>query len=123
MNARPNLKTARAYISGLGYYELYLNGEKTGDQVLDPAQTTYDVYSKYVIHDITGQLSEGSNAIGVVLGNGFYGQNVAFHPTALDYGPPLLKALFRLEYADGTIQEIITDESYIRLLKSWSLWL
>ena len=80
--AAPRL--ARAYVSGLGYHELHLNGAKVGDHVLDPITTTYDrdpefLYSDelhprvlYVVHDIAGQLREGPNAIGLMLGHGWY---------------------------------------------------
>ncbi len=59
-------------ICGLGYYELYLNGERVGEQVLDPVVTQYDKRVLYVTHDITHQLRAGVNTIGVILGNGWY---------------------------------------------------
>ncbi len=107
---RQGLKAARAYISGLGYYELTINGRKIGDHVLDPAQTNYDIYSKYVVFDISEGLSIGVNSLGVMLGNGFYGQTIAFPHSRLSYGKPLFKAIFRFEYEDGTIGELVTDE-------------
>ena len=48
-----NVKSAIAYVAGLGYYELYINGKKVGDLVLDPGQTDYDIFSLYVTYDIT----------------------------------------------------------------------
>ena len=65
-------RTARAYVAGLGYYELYLNGRKVGDHVLDPGFTRYDRRVLYVTYDVTEHLSSGSNVLGVVLGNGWY---------------------------------------------------
>jgi alpha-L-rhamnosidase len=77
-------RRARAYVSGLGYHELHLNGAKVGDHVLSPITTTYDrdpefLYSDelhprvlYVVHDVTDQVSEGPNAIGLMLGHGWY---------------------------------------------------
>ena len=62
------VKRARAYICGLGYYELRLNGEKAGTNVLDPAWTTYDKRVLYVTYDVTSLLRQGSNAVGVILG-------------------------------------------------------
>jgi alpha-L-rhamnosidase len=64
--------SARAYICGLGYYELYINGQKAGTNVLSPAFTKYDSTVLYDTHDITELLCDGENEIGVVLGNGFY---------------------------------------------------
>ena len=62
------LRRARALICGLGYYELYLNGERIGEQVLDPAQTDYDRRAFYVVHDVTSALHEGMNCVGVMPG-------------------------------------------------------
>lgn len=59
-------------LCGLGYYELYLNGRKVGDQVLDPVVTQYDQRVRYVVHDVADYLVPGRNVIGVVLGNGWY---------------------------------------------------
>src|SRR5947208_4260759 len=63
---------ARAYICGLGYYELRINGHKVGDNVLDPAWTTYDKRALYTTYDVTPYLKRGSNAVGVMLGDGWY---------------------------------------------------
>src|SRR2546427_8604904 len=63
---------ARAYICGLGYYELRINGREVGDNVLDPAWTTYDKRALYTTYDVTGYLKRGSNAVGVMLGDGWY---------------------------------------------------
>ncbi len=65
-------QSARIYLCGLGYYELHLNGAKVGDHVLDPAFTRYDRRALYVTYDVTRQLKRGPNALGVILGNGWY---------------------------------------------------
>ncbi len=69
------IASARLYISGLGYYEAFLNGKKVGDHILDPVKTRYDKQVKYVTYDVGEYLKEGNNAIGVVLGNGWYNQH------------------------------------------------
>jgi len=92
-----HLEKARIYISGLGYNELYLNGQKVGDQVLDPAQTNYDTYALYSTYDVTDQLKEGVNKIGVMLGDGWYNQDKAFG-IDLSYGNPVLICQVELEY-------------------------
>jgi alpha-L-rhamnosidase len=61
---------ARAYVTGLGFYELRLNGEKAGDQVLDPGWTAYAKRVLYSIIDVTALLREGPNAAGILLGSG-----------------------------------------------------
>ena len=62
----------RAAICGLGYYELFLNGRKVSENVLDPIVTQYDQRVRYVVHDVSGYLRAGENVIGVILGNGWY---------------------------------------------------
>ena len=65
-------KRAMAYVSGLGLFELYVNGNKIGNQVLSPGLTDYDKHVQYVTFDVTSQLNAGRNAIGLMLGNGRY---------------------------------------------------
>jgi alpha-L-rhamnosidase len=67
-----NVVRARAYIAGIGYYELRINGEKVGRNVLDPARTTYDKRVLYSTYDVTRRLRRGANAVGVRLGQGWY---------------------------------------------------
>ena len=64
--------SARILICGVGFYELYLNGEKVGNHVLDPAVTNYTRRLRYVVYDVTNLLHPGENVVGVVLGNGWY---------------------------------------------------
>ena len=64
------VKRATVYISGLGMYELYLNGKKIGDQVLAPNPTDYRKSFFYNTFDVTAQIKNGRNAIATVLGNG-----------------------------------------------------
>lgn len=108
------IKSARAYICGLGYYELYINGKKVGDHVLDPAPSNYDKQAYYVAYDVTGNLSSGKNTLGIILGNGFYGQNISWknNPEAdknLSFGAPAARMVVKVEYTDGTGQYIVTD--------------
>ena len=66
------LRSATAYISGLGYYELYLNGKKVGNHVLDPGFTDYSKRVPYVTYDVSDYLINGNNAIAVMLGGGWW---------------------------------------------------
>ena len=66
------VRRASVHVCGLGYYELYLNGEKVGDHVLDPTVTQYDRRARYVTYDAGTHLRQGMNAVGVMLGNGWY---------------------------------------------------
>jgi len=63
---------ATAFVCGLGHFELRLNGEKVGDDVLEPGWTNYAKTCLYVEHDVTQQLRAGHNTIDVLLGNGMY---------------------------------------------------
>ncbi len=67
-----NVVRARAYVAGIGYYELHVNGGKIGSNVLDPAWTTYDQRVLYTTYDVTAHLHRGRNAVGVMLGEGWY---------------------------------------------------
>jgi alpha-L-rhamnosidase len=99
----------------LGYSELYVNGVRVGDAVLDPGQTTYDVRAFYVTHDIIDQLKAGGrNAVGFMVGNGFFGQNHAhgYPADRLADGPPVVIAKIVVDYSDGTSQTIVTDGSW-----------
>ena len=106
------IKSAVAHISGLGYYELYLNGKKVGDHVLDPGQTNYEDYAFYVTYDITNQLKQGGNVTGVMLGDGWYNQNKVWGKNGLSYGNPLMICQLDVEYSDGSKAQIISDQSW-----------
>ncbi len=108
--AKP-IRKAMAYVCGLGYSEFYINGNKIGDNVLDPGQTNYGKHTLYVVHDVTKDLIQGKNALGVWLGNGFYGQNIGFGKK-FGYGQPSLRAKLFVEYEDGTTEEFGTNTSW-----------
>ncbi len=114
-NLDGQIKQARAYICGLGYYELYLNGGKIGDHVLDPGYTRYDRRALYVTYDVTNPLKRGANAIGVILGNGWYDCHTKavwkFHEAPWRAAPKLLLHL-RVDYTDGRSETIVSDESW-----------
>ena len=64
------MRRARLYVTGLGYYEAFLNGARVGDQVLDPGWTMYGKRVFYSTYDVTSQIRQGRNCVGVMLGNG-----------------------------------------------------
>lgn len=112
------IKQARLYISGLGYYEAYLNEKRIGDNVLDPGWTTYKKQVLYVTYDVTLLIRTGKNVAGIMLGNGWYnplplrlfGQYNLRH--VQDTGRPCVKAELHLEYFDGTREVIPTNEQW-----------
>jgi alpha-L-rhamnosidase len=106
------IQRAVAYFSGLGYGDLYLNGElidKT--RMLNPAQTNYEQYALYSAFDVTPELKESGNCLGVMLGEGFYGQNVAWGGWA-KYGDPIFILQMEIVYEDGYRQLVVSDESW-----------
>ncbi len=109
------IKRARVYICGLGYYELHINGKKIGDHLLDPGYTRYDRRALYVTYDVTDALQRGKNAVGVILGNGWYNVHTKavwnFHKAPWRSAPKLLMQVV-IEYAGGRIETIATDESW-----------
>ncbi|OQP63615.1 family 78 glycoside hydrolase catalytic domain [Niastella populi] len=107
------VKRATAFITGLGQYELHINGTKVGDQFMAPGWTNYDKRVLYNVLDVTSQLTNGNNAIGVMLGNGFYNvPNERYRKTLLAYGNPKMIMKLLVEYTDGTKSEVITDNSW-----------
>ncbi|MCD9021450.1 family 78 glycoside hydrolase catalytic domain [Cohnella silvisoli] len=111
-SAQSAIITARAYVCGLGYYELYLNGHKVGDHVLDPSQTDYEERVMYVTYDVTEMLLPGNNAVGIMLGDGWYHQHRVWYGWMI-YGIPSLIFQMELEYTDGSRARIVSDESWM----------
>jgi alpha-L-rhamnosidase len=114
--AQPVAK-ARLYISGLGYYEARLNGEKIGDRVLDPGWTDYEKTVLYSTFDVTKYLQLGENALGVLLGTGRFAPPmnvVENNPMSLkSYGTqPCVLAQLNITLADGATLHISTDTNW-----------
>ena len=112
-NIHKTITSARAYVSGLGYNEFYINGKLMGNAVLRPGQTSYNKRAYYEIYDIDSALNSGQNTIAFMLGNGFYGQNLAFGVASLQYGQPRLKCLLSITYDDGSIENIVSDTTWL----------
>ncbi len=116
---RNGSRRAIVYISGLGLFDLYLNGHKVGDDVLEPGWTNYRKTCLYLAYDVTKLLRPGPNAIAVMLGNGMYnvvqgGRYVKFTGS---FGPPKVILQLDIAYRDGTSQRVVTDGSW-RVLPS-----
>ncbi|RYG33625.1 alpha-rhamnosidase [bacterium] len=109
------IKRARAYVCGLGYYELRINGRKVGDHVLDPGFTRFDKRALYSTYDVTKALKSGENAFGLVLGNGWYNVQplaVWFFEKAPWRASPKVMMRVEVEMMDGTKQTLVTDETW-----------
>ncbi len=113
--AEKNIESARVYIAAAGLYELSINGERVGDHRLDPTYTRFDRRTLYVTYDVTDHLQQGDNAVGVLLGNGWYNHQ----STAVwyfDQAPWRARPKFCLDlhvtYTDDTKEVIATDERW-----------
>ncbi|HPP59140.1 MAG TPA: family 78 glycoside hydrolase catalytic domain [Candidatus Hydrogenedens sp.] len=112
------IEEARMYISGLGYYECFINGKKVGDHELDPGWTNYSKKVFYSVYDITDYLKKDINIIGAYVGSGWYNPlplkmwkryNLREH---LTIGIPKLRTDIEISYKDGTKTIIGTDETW-----------
>ncbi len=112
---RPGLRRALVHVSGLGQYELFLNGAKAGVDVLSPGWTDYRDTVLYDTRDVTAMLREGANAAGLSLGNGMLhverpeGRFAKFKGS---FGPQRAILRLRLEYADGSVETLVSDETW-----------
>ena len=100
--------TATAYVCALGYYELYVNGRKVGDDVLSPAVSDYGKRGLYVTYDITKHLVKGKNCFGLWLGRGW---SVGVLKNAGTVGP-MVKAEMDLSFEDAVTKTIFTDATW-----------
>jgi alpha-L-rhamnosidase len=106
------VKSARAYASAQGVYELQLNSEKVGDQILAPGWTDYKKRIQYQTYDVTDQIKDGENAFGAELGDGWWSGKIASFGFN-NYGSSLgLIAQLRIDYTDGTSQLVKTDTTW-----------
>lgn len=116
------IRKATATIAAAGLYQLSINGKRVGDHVLDPAFTRYDRRCLYVDFDVTSLVAEGKNAVGVVLGNGWYNHQ-AHAVWDFDRAPwrnrPAFCLDLTLEYADGTKGYVSTDLSWKTSTGAW----
>ncbi|MBR0452846.1 MAG: family 78 glycoside hydrolase catalytic domain, partial [Bacteroidales bacterium] len=103
---------ATAYVVGLGHYELSLNGKKVGDSEFAPLWSDYDKTIYYNVYDVTKSIKK-NNAVGVLLGNGFFNeQGGRYRKLLLSFGPPTLFFKLHLVYADGSQEDIRSDASW-----------
>ncbi len=110
---KEGLVSARLYATSLGIYEAYINGSKVGDQKMAPGWTNYHDYIQYQAYDVTNMLSEGSNAMGAIVGNGWYSGHVSTNGGVNKYGvDEAFIGQLVLTYADGSVEKIGTDATW-----------
>lgn len=110
---KTGLRRALVFVCGLGCYEMSLNGSKVGDALFPPGWTKYDKTCLYDTYEITSSLQPGANAVGLLLGNGMYnvvgGRYTKFTGS---FGPLKAIAQLVLEYSDGTVEIVGTDDTW-----------
>lgn len=107
------LVSATLFVTGLGHYEVSINGKKVGNALLAPGWTHYDKRVLYNVYDVTSYILQGTNALGMLIGNGFYYQNKErYVKLIIAYGYPKGICLLKLKYADGTEKLVKTDENW-----------
>src|SRR5262249_22304017 len=113
-DVRPGVAFARLYVTALGVYEAQLNGRVAGDHVLAPGWTSYAHRLRYQTFDVTDLLHEGRNAIGALLGDGWFRGRFGFDGGRRNiYGDRLaLLAQLEITYADGMTEHFVTDETW-----------
>ncbi|MFP4500074.1 MAG: family 78 glycoside hydrolase catalytic domain [Candidatus Hydrogenedentota bacterium] len=112
------VRRAHAYVSGLGYYVLHINGGKVGDHVLDPAWTDYAERVFYTAHDVTNHLQPGENVVAMLAGNGWWNPlplrmwkriNIR---DAVPHGRPRVICRIDVEHTDGSRTRIVSDPAW-----------
>jgi alpha-L-rhamnosidase len=107
------IESARIYTTALGLYELYLNGEKVGNELLAPGWTSYHKRIQYQTYDVTPQLKSNENVIGVMLADGWYKGNLAWENKRHLYGEQRAVIIqMHVRYDDGTEEVVVTDSTW-----------
>lgn len=112
--AANQVKRATAYISGLGHYELFVNGAHIGDQVLAEMPTDYNKSVQYSTYDVTANVKAGKNAVAAVLGNGrYFTMRPKYKPKKVkEFGFPKMLLQLDIEYQDGHHQLVVSDQTW-----------
>jgi alpha-L-rhamnosidase len=106
--------SARIYATALGAYKISINGRSVGDQILAPGWTDFRERVMYQAYDVTADVRSGKNTIGALLAPGWYATPLQWFRQGYNYGttPPAFRAQLRIEYKDGSVDWILTDEQW-----------
>ena len=107
-----NIQSARLYVTALGSYRVFLNGSQVGSDVLTPDFTEYRKRVLYQAYDVTSSLVNGNNVISALLGDGWYGSGLTWVGMHFFPPPDRFVAQLELDYADGSHETVVTDESW-----------
>ena len=107
------VKNARVYASANGIYQLWINGQKVGDQHLAPGWTDYNKRIQVQTYDVTRLLQKKTNVIGAALGDGWYRGNVGIRWRDVYGGTLALVAKLHVSYTDGSADDFVTDSNWL----------
>lgn len=111
-DASKKIESARIYVTSLGLYQLFLNGEKVSTDLFTPGWTSYNKRLQYQTYDVTS-LIQSENALGAILGDGWYRGYIGWNDQRNYYGDRLALLLqLQINYTDGTSEQIISDNSW-----------
>lgn len=111
LELRGAIRRARAYVAAPGFFELRINGRKVGDRELEPGVTPFPQQVLYSVHDITALLREGTNAVGLILGHGWFDSSHIGYCLPIS-DDPVARAQFEIEFKDGRRVVVGTDETW-----------
>ncbi len=108
------IRSARVYVTALGSYRIHINGKRVGEDILTPDWTDYRKRITYQTYDVTTLVKSGENAIGAILGDGWYATGLGWPLRRFNFGPAPTRLLAQLEVqlADGSNQTVATDDSW-----------
>ncbi len=111
-SAKADVEKARLYVTAKGLYEVYLNGEKVGEDYMAPGWTPYHKRIETLTYDITDRIKKGANAIGAILGEGWYAGDMMRKKFVYPQAKPVLLVQIEITYRDGTTETIVTDQAW-----------
>jgi alpha-L-rhamnosidase len=109
-----SVQSARLYVTALGSYRMFLNGQPVGNDLLTPGFTDYSKRVQYQTYDVTQHLSSGKNVLGAILGEGWFASGMTWSGLAYFFQPPPVRLLAQLEiqYSDASRATIVSDDSW-----------
>ena len=107
------VRSARLYVTSLGLYEVYLNGQRVGNELFTPGWTSYRRRLQYQTYDVTQLVRPGANVVGAMLGDGWYRGQLGFFGQRNLYGRRLgLRAQLEIRYESGRAERIVSDTGW-----------
>ena len=108
------VEQARLYVTAFGSYRVHLNGKRVGNDILTPEWTDYKKRAIYQTYDVTELLKPGDNAIGAILGDGWYASGLGWNLQRFNFGDPPTRALMQMQilYSDGSEEMVVSDGSW-----------